>query len=119
MSQALFKAAARQLRLAPGSLKPDQLVHGRRSFAAGAHGHESSRVDFWKEPANPGNWKEEQFVLLSLAGWGLLIYGGYRAATGGKKADPAALTATSTPTATPNPPPGAHSENASSPGRKH
>jgi hypothetical protein len=35
MSQALFKAAARQLRLAPGSLKPDQLVHGRRNFAAG------------------------------------------------------------------------------------
>ncbi|GAQ89492.1 hypothetical protein KFL_005290070 [Klebsormidium nitens] len=120
MSQVLFQTAARQLRLSTPLMKTNHLVP-TRSFAAGAHGHESSKADFWKEPTNPGNWKEEQFVLLSLAGWGLLIYGGYKAATGGgkKKSDPAALTATSTPTATPNPPPGKHSENAPLASAKH
>eukprot|EP00243_Klebsormidium_subtile_P002858 TRINITY_DN157_c0_g1_i1.p1 TRINITY_DN157_c0_g1~~TRINITY_DN157_c0_g1_i1.p1 ORF type:complete len:121 (-),score=6.81 TRINITY_DN157_c0_g1_i1:421-783(-) len=120
MSQAMFQTAAGQLRLSTPLMRTNQLVQSR-SFAAGAHGHESSKVDFWKEPANPANWKEEQFVLLSLAGWGLLIYGGYKAATGGgkKKSDPASLTATSTPTATPNPPPGKHSENAPLASAKH
>lgn len=75
--------------------------------------HGSTKVDFWKQPTNPGNWKEEhvrvfhisslllllllvidsfsdekprnlQFVLISLSGWGLLFYSGYKLFTGGK-----------------------------------
>eukprot|EP00244_Chara_vulgaris_P011980 TRINITY_DN611_c0_g2_i1.p3 TRINITY_DN611_c0_g2~~TRINITY_DN611_c0_g2_i1.p3 ORF type:complete len:100 (+),score=11.87 TRINITY_DN611_c0_g2_i1:373-672(+) len=53
------------------------------SAASEAGHHGSSKVNFWEQPSNPGNWKEEQFVILSLTGWGLLIYGGYKAATGG------------------------------------
>ncbi|XP_057527270.1 60S ribosomal protein L11-2-like [Amaranthus tricolor] len=33
---------------------------------------------------NPGSWKEEQFVIVSLSGWGLLIFGGYKFFAGGK-----------------------------------
>lgn len=36
---------------------------------------------------SPSIWKEEHFVLVSLAGWGLLIYGGFKAFSGGKKED--------------------------------
>lgn len=50
--------------------------------------HGSTKVDFWKQPTNPGNWKEEHFVLISLSGWGLLFYSGYKLATGGKKETP-------------------------------
>lgn len=73
--------------------------------------HGSTKVDFWKQPTNPGNWKEEhvpfisllvcvfyfsfllwrkpnlQFVLISLSGWGLLFYSGYKLFTGGKGDD--------------------------------
>ncbi|GBG84397.1 hypothetical protein CBR_g38679 [Chara braunii] len=56
-----------------------------RGFAAASEAghHGTAKVNFWEQPSNPGNWKEEQFVILSLTGWGLLIYGGYKAATGG------------------------------------
>lgn len=60
----------------------------RRCLAGAADHHGSTKVDFWKQPTNPGNWKEEHFVLISLSGWGLLFYSGYKLATGGKKETP-------------------------------
>ncbi|ESQ50471.1 hypothetical protein EUTSA_v10002120mg [Eutrema salsugineum] len=57
----------------------------RRGLAGAADHHGSTKVDFWKQPTNPGNWKEEHFVLISLSGWGLLFYSGYKLFTGGKE----------------------------------
>ncbi|KAL2938042.1 tRNA modification GTPase MnmE [Bienertia sinuspersici] len=59
-----------------------QLVH--RRGLAGSAGHGPPKVDCWKEPMNPGNWKEEHFVIVSLSGWGLLIFGGFKLFSGGK-----------------------------------
>nr|BAH57067.1 AT2G20820 [Arabidopsis thaliana] len=64
-----------------------QIPSARISSGAADH-HGSTKVDFWKQPTNPGNWKEEHFVLISLSGWGLLFYSGYKLATGGKKETP-------------------------------
>jgi len=30
----------------------------------------------WKDPMNPGNWKEEHLVFVILGGWGAVIMGG-------------------------------------------
>ncbi|KAM3216432.1 hypothetical protein P3L10_025873 [Capsicum annuum] len=74
----------------------------RRSFAGAADHHGPPKVNCWKEPMNPAQWKEEHdsecipfhtkqslggrlFVIVSLSGWGLLFYGGYKLFTGGKK----------------------------------
>ncbi|WVZ03181.1 hypothetical protein V8G54_023987 [Vigna mungo] len=46
--------------------------------------HGPPKVNFWKDPMSPSKWKEEHFVIISLAGWGLLVYGGYKLFTGGK-----------------------------------
>ncbi|KAI6672902.1 hypothetical protein NL676_000808 [Syzygium grande] len=43
------------------------------------------RVNVWQDPLSPSKWKEEHFVIVSLSGWGLLIYGGYKLFGGGKK----------------------------------
>ncbi|KAL2328267.1 hypothetical protein Fmac_021694 [Flemingia macrophylla] len=59
---------------------PIQLIH-RRGLA---DHHGPPKVDFWKDPMNPAKWKEEHFVIVSLSGWGLLFYGGYKLFTGGK-----------------------------------
>ncbi|CAH8262910.1 unnamed protein product [Arabidopsis lyrata] len=71
-------------RVSPGASSIGQ----RRCLAGAADHHGSTKVDFWKQPTNPGNWKEEHFVLISLSGWGLLFYSGYKLATGGKKEEP-------------------------------
>ncbi|XP_024005636.1 uncharacterized protein LOC112082257 isoform X1 [Eutrema salsugineum] len=42
-------------------------------ICAGNHG--DAKVNFWKDPMNPGNWKDEQFMLI---GSGLFCYGGYK-----------------------------------------
>ncbi|KAH9289372.1 hypothetical protein KI387_033489, partial [Taxus chinensis] len=47
--------------------------------------HGPARVNFWEDPMSPSKWKEEHFVLISLAGWGTIIYGSYKYFTGGKK----------------------------------
>ncbi|KAJ6823120.1 uncharacterized protein M6B38_385000 [Iris pallida] len=60
------------------------LVH-RRSMAGGGDHHGPPRVNLWDDPLSPSKWKEEHFVLASLAGWGLVIYGGLKAFGGGKK----------------------------------
>ncbi|KAJ8561113.1 hypothetical protein K7X08_027303 [Anisodus acutangulus] len=56
----------------------------RRGLAGSADHHGPPKVNCWKEPMNPAQWKEEHFVIVSLSGWGLLFYGGYKLFTGGK-----------------------------------
>lgn len=41
-------------------------------------------MNFWEDPMSPSRWKEEHFVIISLTGWGLAIYGGYKFFTRGK-----------------------------------
>ncbi|CAI8616010.1 unnamed protein product [Vicia faba] len=69
---------------ASASKSPIQLVH-RRGLAGAADPHATPRVDIWKDPLSPSKWKEEHFVIASLTGWAVLIYGGYKLFSGGKK----------------------------------
>ncbi|XP_024993409.1 uncharacterized protein LOC112527179 [Cynara cardunculus var. scolymus] len=57
----------------------------RRGLSGAADHHGPAKVDFWKDPMSPSKWKEEHFVIISLSGWGLLIYSGYKMFSGGKK----------------------------------
>ncbi|XP_043712325.1 uncharacterized protein LOC122661075 [Telopea speciosissima] len=57
----------------------------RRGLAGGGDHHGPAKVNFWEDPLSPSKWKEEHFVIVSLSGWGLLFYGGYKFFTGGKK----------------------------------
>ncbi|CAA3016596.1 uncharacterized protein LOC111380661 isoform X2 [Olea europaea subsp. europaea] len=57
----------------------------RRGLAGAADHHGPHTVDFWKDPMSPSKWKEEHFVIVSLSGWGLLFFGGYKFFTGGQK----------------------------------
>ncbi|KAL2331480.1 hypothetical protein Fmac_019061 [Flemingia macrophylla] len=59
------------------------LLH-RRGLAAAADHHGPPKVNCWQDPMSPSKWKEEHFVIVSLSGWGLLFYGGYKLFTGGK-----------------------------------
>ncbi|XP_024005638.1 uncharacterized protein LOC112082257 isoform X3 [Eutrema salsugineum] len=45
------------------------------SIAQRRGNHGDAKVNFWKDPMNPGNWKDEQFMLI---GSGLFCYGGYK-----------------------------------------
>ncbi|KAL6506974.1 hypothetical protein OROHE_022411 [Orobanche hederae] len=90
---AAWAAAARQaaniarlstLRSAASSAQPSILVQ-RRGLAGGGDHHGPPKVNFWQDPMSPSKWKEEHFVIVSLTGWGLLIFGGYKLFTGGKK----------------------------------
>ncbi|CAJ1956996.1 unnamed protein product [Sphenostylis stenocarpa] len=65
------------------TLKTASLLH-RRGLAGAADHHGPPKVNFWQDPTSPSKWKEEHFVILSLTGWGLLFYGGYKLFTGGK-----------------------------------
>ncbi|KAK9689726.1 hypothetical protein RND81_09G077500 [Saponaria officinalis] len=56
----------------------------RRTFAGAADPHGTPKVNFWQDPTSPSKWKEEHFVIVSLSGWGLLIYGGFKLFSGGK-----------------------------------
>ncbi|WOL15678.1 hypothetical protein Cni_G24459 [Canna indica] len=56
----------------------------RRGLAGGGDHHGPAKVNMWEDPMSPSKWKEEHFVLTSLAGWGLLIYGGYKLFSGKK-----------------------------------
>lgn len=66
-----------------GGAPPFSLIH--RRGLAGDHGHGPPKVNFWQDPLHPSRWKEEHFVIVSLAGWGALFYGGYKFLTRGKK----------------------------------
>ncbi|KAM0958677.1 hypothetical protein ACFX13_024578 [Malus domestica] len=85
----LAAAAARQLATssristARTSSLPSNIIH-RRGLAGAADHHGPPRVNVWQDPLSPSKWKEEHFVIVSLSGWGLLIFGGYKFFTGGK-----------------------------------
>ncbi|XP_038685292.1 uncharacterized protein LOC119985164 isoform X1 [Tripterygium wilfordii] len=55
-----------------------------RGLAGGGDHHGPPKVNFWEDPMHPSKWKEEHFVIVSLTGWGLLFYGGYKFFTKGK-----------------------------------
>jgi hypothetical protein len=75
------RSAARLLRMKA----PSSVQRSSRTFASDAHEHGPKRVSLWEDPMHPGRWKEEHFVFVSLAGWGVLIYGGYKLFAGGSK----------------------------------
>ncbi|KAL5730066.1 hypothetical protein ACHQM5_002938 [Ranunculus cassubicifolius] len=56
----------------------------RRGLSGGGDHHGPPKVDFWKDPMSPSKWKEEHFVIISLTGWGCLLYSGYKFFTKGK-----------------------------------
>ncbi|KAF5741483.1 hypothetical protein HS088_TW10G00481 [Tripterygium wilfordii] len=56
----------------------------RRGLSGAADHHGPPKVNCWTDPMSPSKWKEEHFVIVSLSGWGLLFYGGYKFFTGGK-----------------------------------
>ncbi|KAE9456455.1 hypothetical protein C3L33_11666, partial [Rhododendron williamsianum] len=92
---AAWTAAARQASNLSRLSSPKSLVSGsqaanliqRRGLAGGGDHHGPPRVNFWEDPLSPSKWKEEHFVIVSLAGWGALFYGGYKFFTKGKKED--------------------------------
>ncbi|KAI8557753.1 hypothetical protein RHMOL_Rhmol04G0034200 [Rhododendron molle] len=108
---AAWTAAARQASNLSRLSSPKSLVSGsqaanliqRRGLAGGGgnppllslmkirvfnpYHHGPPRVNFWEDPLSPSKWKEEHFVIVSLAGWGTLFYGGYKFFTKGKKED--------------------------------
>ncbi|KAB5530157.1 hypothetical protein DKX38_020238 [Salix brachista] len=49
-----------------------------------AEHHGPLRINCWQDPMSPSIWKEEHFVIVSLSGWGLMFYGGYKFFTRGK-----------------------------------
>ncbi|KAL9680967.1 hypothetical protein QQ045_012748 [Rhodiola kirilowii] len=59
----------------------------RRGMGGGGDPHGPPKVNVWSDPMSPSKWKEEHFVIVSLTGWGVLIYSGYKFFTGGKKAE--------------------------------
>ncbi|KAK7312774.1 hypothetical protein VNO77_36896 [Canavalia gladiata] len=80
----LARGAASLSRIGVSTSKsPIQLIH-RRGLAGAADHHGPPKVAFWKDPLSPSKWKEEHFVIVSLTGWGLLFFGGYKFFTGGK-----------------------------------
>ncbi|KAL3848895.1 hypothetical protein ACJIZ3_010777 [Penstemon smallii] len=83
MAASLVRRAANLTRLASSS--PSASLVPRRGFAGAADHHGPPKVNVWEQPTNPGNWKEEQFVIVSLSGWGLLFFSGYKFFTKGKK----------------------------------
>ncbi|PPR83377.1 hypothetical protein GOBAR_AA37341 [Gossypium barbadense] len=52
-------------------------------FLGSCH-HGPPKVNCWQDPMNPSKWKEEHFVIVSLSGWGLLFFSGYKFFTKGK-----------------------------------
>ncbi|XP_058211027.1 uncharacterized protein LOC131323319 [Rhododendron vialii] len=92
---AAWTAAARQASNLSRLSSPKSLVSGsqaanliqRRGLAGGGDHHGPPKVNFWEDPLSPSKWKEEHFVIVSLAGWGTLFYGGYKFFTKGKKED--------------------------------
>ncbi|XAR67535.1 hypothetical protein NMG60_11002322 [Bertholletia excelsa] len=54
----------------------------RRGLAGGGDHHGPPKVNCWQDPMSPSKWKEEHFVIVSLYGWGLLFFSGYKFFTG-------------------------------------
>ncbi|GMY32420.1 Aerobic glycerol-3-phosphate dehydrogenase [Fagus crenata] len=68
----------------PKTSAPAAHLIQRRGLAGAADHHGPPRVNVWQDPMSPSKWKEEHFVIVSLTGWGLLIFSGYKFFTGGK-----------------------------------
>ncbi|CAK9314796.1 unnamed protein product [Citrullus colocynthis] len=82
----LAAAAVRQARALTRVSSPQStatLIH-RRGLAGAADHHGPPKVNCWQDPMSPSKWKEEHFVIVSLSGWGLLFFGGYKFFTRGK-----------------------------------
>jgi hypothetical protein len=69
---------------------PAARTFSRRGMASGGDHHGPAKVNIWEDPLSPSKWKEEHFVLISFAGWGLVIYG-ISKAFGGKKEKPESI----------------------------
>ncbi|KAL0549887.1 hypothetical protein IC582_014380 [Cucumis melo] len=84
---AAWTAAARRIVLSHNSVSTPQFasLKHRRGLAGGADHHGPPKVNFWEDPFNPSRWKGEHFVIVSLTGWGLVLYGAYDFFTKGKK----------------------------------
>ncbi|KAH7843375.1 hypothetical protein Vadar_015856 [Vaccinium darrowii] len=91
MASSLVARAARQAasvaRLSSSQTSAAQATSlvQRRGLAGAADHHGPPRVNVWQDPLSPSKWKEEHFVIVSLSGWGLLIFGAVKFFTGGKK----------------------------------
>ncbi|KAE8125741.1 hypothetical protein FH972_020515 [Carpinus fangiana] len=48
------------------------LIHWCGLAGRGDH-HGPPKVNFWQDQIHPSRWKEEQFVIVSITGWGLLF----------------------------------------------
>ncbi|KAI9085175.1 hypothetical protein K1719_032886 [Acacia pycnantha] len=59
-------------------LKYYESFHEQMEDPPSSNHHGPPKVNFWQDPMNPSKWKEEHFVTVSLIGWGLLFYGGYK-----------------------------------------
>ncbi len=79
------RQAAILTRLSSAKPSPESANLIQRRGLAGAAGHGPPRVNVWEDPMSPSKWKEEHFVIVSLSGWGLLFFGGYKFFTRGKK----------------------------------
>ncbi|KAJ3679442.1 hypothetical protein LUZ60_017453 [Juncus effusus] len=82
---AMRAAAAKSIGYVSTAQTPAVRIVQRRGLSGGGDHHEPPRVNIWQDPLSPSKWKEEHFVLASLTGWGLLIYGGMKTFGGGKK----------------------------------
>ncbi|KAK9924689.1 hypothetical protein M0R45_033043 [Rubus argutus] len=85
LAAAAARQAANSLRLSSARTagQASNLIH-RRGLAGAADHHGPPRVNCWSDPMSPSKWKEEHFVIVSLTGWGVLIFSGYKFFTGGK-----------------------------------
>ncbi|XP_021726036.1 uncharacterized protein LOC110693208 isoform X2 [Chenopodium quinoa] len=72
------RQAAQLTRLSSSKLAGAPPFIQRRGFSSGGDHHGPPKVNFWQDPLSPSRWKEEQFVIVSLAGWGTLFYGSYK-----------------------------------------
>ncbi|CAA0825102.1 Unknown protein [Striga hermonthica] len=81
------RRAANLARLTPSSSSASRAssLIPRRGLAGAADLHGPPKVNIWQDPLSPSKWKGEHFVLVSLSGWGLVIFGSYKFFTGGKK----------------------------------
>ncbi|GMI83841.1 hypothetical protein like AT2G20820 [Hibiscus trionum] len=91
----LLAAAGRRAATLARTPAPSQtatLTH-RRGLAGAADHHGPPKVNCWQDPLSPSKWKEEHFVIVSLSGWGLLFFSGYKFFTKGKKEEKTVETA--------------------------
>ncbi|KAJ8424410.1 hypothetical protein Cgig2_032081 [Carnegiea gigantea] len=77
MAARIVAAARQAASIARISAQSSNFIQ-RRGLAGAADHHGPPRVNCWQDPVNPSRWKGEHFVIVSLSGWGLLFFGGYK-----------------------------------------